>query len=226
MRVALTTTAFLLILAGPGSPTSGSTWLERGPGTAASRQSASDRSQTTPAAAPLNGLERRRLVAHMEMTEPWLVDEVSGLSPAQLAFRPEAGAWNILDVLDHLVVVAPIYWLDLQQALKTAPIAPAAAPNDASVLWYGIDRTERQKAIPGEVPKGTIRDLRSGLERYRAAHRDRLRYARTTTDSLRSHIVAREGCDAYQWLLLISTHEQRHILQIREIKAHEDFPRR
>ena len=26
--------------------------------------------------------------------------------------------------------------------------------------------------------------------------------------------------DVYQWCLMISTHAQRHILQIREIKAH------
>jgi hypothetical protein len=182
--------------------------------------------QAAPAAAPLTDLERQRLVAHMEMTGQWLVDETSRLSPEQLAFRPSPDAWNILEVLDHLVVVAPIYWRDLQEALKTPPITPSAAPNDAGVLWYGVDRTDHQKAIPGETPAGTVRDLRVLVERYRAAHRDRLRYARTTTDDLRSHIVAREGSDAYQWLLLISTHEQRHILQIREIKAHRNFPRR
>jgi hypothetical protein len=31
--------------------------------------------------------------------------------------------------------------------------------------------------------------------------------------------------DLYQWYLMISTHSMRHILQIREVKAHEDFPR-
>jgi hypothetical protein len=30
--------------------------------------------------------------------------------------------------------------------------------------------------------------------------------------------------DVYQWFLMISTHSQRHILQIREIKADPRFP--
>ena len=30
--------------------------------------------------------------------------------------------------------------------------------------------------------------------------------------------------DVYQWFLMISTHSQRHILQIREIKADPKFP--
>ena len=29
----------------------------------------------------------------------------------------------------------------------------------------------------------------------------------------------------YQWVLMISAHSQRHILQIREIKGHERYPR-
>ena len=52
-----------------------------------------------------------------------------------------------------------------------------------------------------------------------------LQYVRTTDDDLRRHVVERERCDAYQWLLLISTHAQRHILQIREIKADPKFPK-
>ena len=51
-----------------------------------------------------------------------------------------------------------------------------------------------------------------------------LNYVKTTKDDLRNRTVERQGCDAYQWALLISTHEQRHILQIREIKADPKFP--
>ena len=40
-----------------------------------------------------------------------------------------------------------------------------------------------------------------------------------------SRLVERQNCDGYQWALLISTHEQRHILQIRELKAHPEYPK-
>jgi len=48
--------------------------------------------------------------------------------------------------------------------------------------------------------------------------------AKTTDDDLSGRIVEREGCDAYQWLLLISAHVQRHVPQIMEIKADRRFP--
>jgi hypothetical protein len=173
-------------------------------------------------AAPLTEVERQRLVAHLEMTGGWLADEVSGLSAGQLAFRRAPDAWTILEVIDHLLVVGPIYWQDLQNSLK-GPGGRKSVAADADILWYGIDRTNRERAIPTEVPKG-LSDLRAGLEEHRKLHARLLQYVRTTEDDLRGHIVERQGCDAYQWALLISTHEQRHILQIREIKADPKFP--
>ena len=177
-------------------------------------------------AAQLTAVERGHLLAHLEMTGGWLADEVSGLSEAQATFRPAANAWNILEVVEHLVVVGPIYWNDLQKSLKTPPSKRSLAAGDAGILWYGIDRTHRETAIPPERPPGRLRDLHAGLAAYRAQHATLVDYVKTTKDDLRAHVVERQACDAYQWALLISTHEQRHVLQIRDIKAHSGFPKR
>ena len=160
------------------------------------------------------------------MTSAWLSDELNGLTPAQATFRRQPEAWTIAEVLEHLVVVAPIYWQDLQLALKQPRGTRRSAMADADVLWYGIDRTHREQAIPKERPGSQPHDLKAGLEIYRKHHDRLLQYIKTTDDDLREHIVERQACDAYQWALLISTHEQRHILQIRETKADPGFPKK
>jgi hypothetical protein len=179
----------------------------------------------TQAAAQITETERQRLLAHLQITSAWLEDELAGLSAAQLAFRPSPEAWSILEVLEHLVVVGPIYWNDLQRALKTPPRA-VQLTGDAEILWYGIDRTHREDAVKAEDAPRQLRDAKAGLAAYRRAHAQLVEYVRTTKDDLRRHLVARQQCDAYQWALLISTHEQRHVLQVREIKRHAEFPRR
>ena len=178
-----------------------------------------------PAYAQITDLERQRLVAHLEMTASWLEDELSALSAAQANFRPSANAWTILEVLDHLVVVGPIYWKDLQGATPVGS-GRAGMMNDVDVLWYGIDRTNRETAIKTEVPSRKLRDVAAGMTDYRKHHARLLEYVRTTRDDLRRRLVERQNSDAYQWAMLISTHEQRHILQIREIKSHAKYPRR
>jgi len=178
------------------------------------------------AGAPLTSLERQRLVAHLEMTENWLRDEVQGLSAAQAQFRPAPEGWSILEVVDHLVVAEQIYWQDFTKAMKAPPISQLPPGADADVLWYGIDRSQRQKALAAEMPKGQLRDVRAGLDALSKLRAQMLRYVKTTQEELRNRLVQREGCDAYQWLVLISAHAQRHILQIREIKADPKFPKK
>ena len=180
---------------------------------------------TAPAAAQMSELERERLVAHLEMTERWLADELSNLSQAQLEFRRAPGTWSILEVLEHLVVVGPIYWEDLQQGVQGPPTSDNLASGDATILWYGINRSNREPAVPSETPRGELHDVTAGLDQYRKNHARLVAYIRTTKDDLRHRIVQRQLCDAYQWALLISTHEQRHILQIREVKAAQGYPK-
>src|SRR5688572_15895545 len=93
---------------------------------------------TSRAAGELTSLERQRLVAHMEMTANWLIDEVSNLSQSQLEFRRSPGSWNIIEVVEHLVLVGPIYWDDLQKAVKGPPSARIPRGGDDDILWYGI----------------------------------------------------------------------------------------
>jgi hypothetical protein len=180
----------------------------------------------------LTAVERQHLVAHLQMTESWLTDEVSGLSSAQLQFRTAPGRWTILEVVDHLTVAEPLYWQLFQEAMKDLPPdakdpedAAESESTDADILWYGIDRSQPGKAIPGEEPKGQLHDVRAGLVILRKLHAQILQYVGATNDDLRGHLVFRQRCDAYQWLLMISTHEQRHVLQIREVKADPKFPR-
>jgi hypothetical protein len=173
----------------------------------------------------LTRTEREHLVAHLRMTESWLLDEVSALTAAQLDVRPNAKSWNIREVVEHLVVVGDIYWDDLQKAVKGPARQLQLEAGDAHILWYGIDRTHREPAIPPEMPPGRLRDVQAGLKTYRGQHVRLVDYIKATKDDLRNRFVERQRCDAYQWALLISTHEQRHVLQIREIKAGPKFPK-
>jgi hypothetical protein len=175
--------------------------------------------------APMTQRDRENLVSHLQMTESWLVDEVSRLSPAQLNFRMAPGKWTVAEVVDHLVIADPTYWQLFQDGMKQPSKHLEKQATDADVLWYGINRTQHQKTEATKDPKGRAIDIRTALESFRKLHSMMLDYARSTKDDLRGHTVQEWGVDAYQCLLEISTHTQRHILQIREIKADPGFPK-
>jgi len=175
---------------------------------------------------PMTQAERQHVVAHLEMTQAWLTDEVSSLSATQLNFRPGPDRWTVAEVVQHLVVSEPNYWKLLHDALKQPPRKLAEQATDADVLWYGIDRTQHEKTPSNQNPKGQDINTAQALKTFLGLHAQLLQMARSTDEDLRGHAVPEWGVDAYQCLLEISTHEQRHILQIREIKANAGFPKK
>jgi DinB superfamily len=177
------------------------------------------------AGGPMTDGERQRLLAHFEMTESWLVSEVSGLSDAQLRYRPTPDSWSVMDVVEHLAVAEAQYWQRLQDSMKQPAATSKPQATDTAILWYGIDRTNRSRTGEARVPTGRWKDVQGSLAEFRKQRAAMIDYAKTTTDDLRSRMLLEGNQDVYQWFLMISTHSQRHILQIREVKATSGYPK-
>jgi len=174
---------------------------------------------------PMKAGDRQRLLAHLEMTENWLAGELSGLSPAQLTFRRTPDSWSIAEVTEHLAIAEPQYWQRVLDSMKQPPTTEKLEATDAGILWYGIDRTNRQKTGEPRVPHGTYKTAGEALAAFRKLRSTMRDYAQSTSDDLRSRKLLEGNMDLYQWFLMISTHSQRHILQIREVKAHPAYPK-
>jgi hypothetical protein len=170
--------------------------------------------------------DRQRLLAHLEMTEGWVVTEVEHLSEAQLRFRMAPDTWSITDVVEHLSIAEPQYWKQLQDSMKQPPTTEKLEATDAAILWYGIDRTRRATTGEARVPTGKVANAGEPLGRFRTLRATMKEYAKGTAEDLRSRRLLEGNMDVYQWFLMISSHAQRHILQIREIKAHSNYPKR
>jgi DinB superfamily len=177
------------------------------------------------AAEPMKAGDRQRLLAHLEMTESWLASELSGLSQAQLTYKMTPDAWSIAEVTEHLAIAEPQYWQKVQDSMKQPATMEKLEATDAAILWYGIDRTNRQKTGEARVPHGTFKTAADALTAFRKLRATMHEYAQATSDDVRSRKLLEGNMDVYQWFLMISTHSQRHILQIREIKAHAGFPK-
>jgi hypothetical protein len=175
-------------------------------------------------AAPMTDGERQRLVAHLEMTEHWLATELEGLSDAQLNFRMSPESWTIADVVEHLAIAEPQYWKQEEDSLKQAAAGYKSETTDAAILWYGIDRTNRNKTGEARVPGGKA-SVKQSLASFRTLRATMLQTAKTSQEDFRARKLVDGNMDTYQWFLMISTHAQRHILQIKEIKAHPKYPR-
>jgi hypothetical protein len=180
-------------------------------------------------AAPMTDQDREHLLVHFEMTGQMLAEEVRGLSPAQLEYKSSPDRWSIRECVSHLAVAEPDYWRDLQKAVKASPDMKdkKSVATDADIMWYGIDRVVHTKTGGGHEKVDTYKNMDEALGKFQALHATMIAYIKTTDDDLRAHSFGeKEVIDCWQWMLEISTHAERHIQQIREIKADTNFPKK
>ncbi len=178
-------------------------------------------------AGPMTTGERQRLVAHLEMTESWLADEIENLSEAQWKFKMTPTSWSVEEVVMHLAIAEPQYWDQFNQSLaKPAQADFKPQATDLAMLWYGIDRTQRTTTGEARVPRDQFKDMQSAHASFKKLRAEMMKVAKETQEDLRGRQFLTASQDLYQWFLMISTHSQRHIMQIREVKAHRDFPRK
>jgi hypothetical protein len=111
---------------------------------------------------------------------------------------------------------------------------------DAFILRWMTDRTpsaatpvEQRPPIEEVAPRTTINDPQSAVGHFFPARADTIQYVKTTQDDLRGHFSQSpmsgfpnmQFSDAYQWLLRMSAHTERHLMQIHEVRRTKGYPR-
>jgi hypothetical protein len=163
-------------------------------------------------ASSMTDQDREHLLVHFQMTTQMVAEQVRGLSPAQLEFKPAPDRWSIRQCVSHLAVAEPDYWRDLMAAVKAPPDMKGkkSSATDADILWYGIDRVVHTKTGGGHEKVDTYKDLGEALAKFQALRATMIQYIKTTHDDLRAHSFGRrEPIDSWQWMLEISTHAER-----------------
>jgi len=97
---------------------------------------------------------------------------------------------------------------------------------DKMVLSAIADRTRKAQAPEPVLPTGRW-SPQEALAQFLKVRERTMEFLKSTSGS-RDHVVDSplgQPLDAYQWLLYISAHSERHTKQILEVKADPNFPR-
>lgn len=167
------------------------------------------------------------IVRHLNAAKEKFLASVSGLSEAQLKFKPAADRWSIAEIAEHIVLSETFLHEVVADMLKSpaTPDKKSAVP-DATVLQNATDRTNRLQTRDSLVPTGRWGTLKQTLKEFEAARARTLALVKAQQSELRSHF-AKFGpleLDAHQWLLSLAGHSERHTAQINEVKAAPNFP--
>lgn len=184
--------------------------------------------QTAPAKVVFTEKDRESVLKYLDETKAEYVKQLTGISDAQLNFRSGEGRWTIGEIAEHITVV--------EQALFGMMTAPNASKKFASddlpriadmTIKLAITNRGTKFTAPEQVrPNGrwkTVADLLANFEKTRATTIDFIKNNKT---DLRSTFVQSPMgmIDTAQGIVFISGHADRHLAQLREVKADAKYP--
>jgi len=180
------------------------------------------------AAATLTEAEKKEGLAQLERTRAGVVEATKGLSEAQWKFKPGPERWSVAEVLEH-IALAEDYLLE-NTSHKVMEASAGKADRDYKSVDKLVsraiaDRTQKAQAPEPLQPAGRWSPQET-LQRFLKS-RDRTTAFLQSTPGLRDHVVDSplgQPLDAYQWLLFIAAHSERHTKQILEVKSDPNFP--
>lgn len=177
---------------------------------------------TTPA-------DRTALVDHLKKTDAAFLKSIDGLSDAQWAWKAAPDRWSVAETAEHITKAEDLLRGMVEGMMKTpAPpeILAKTKGKDATVLQVIPDRSKKFQAPEPLVPKGSFANKAALTDAFKAARAKTLALAAGTSD-LRAYAQAGlplGEMDAYQTVLFLSAHSERHTKQIDEVKATPGFP--
>ena len=170
-------------------------------------------------------------MSHLHATRKMFLDSIDGLTAAQWSFKAGPDRWSIAEVAEHIAVSEETIGqliLKVVQSPATPEKKADLSANDEKILKALPDRSRKFQAPEQLRPTGRWKDQASLTADFKVRRDKNIAYVATTTDELRNHTGPHPvlgPLDAYQWVLLLSGHSERHVLQILEVKADPGYPK-
>ncbi len=174
--------------------------------------------------------ERDLAISEMTKTQDHLLAVLNGLSEAQLNFKSNPESWSIAECTEHIALSENNIFGMLEASLQMESNPDKREEvkiTDEQLQMMIVDRSNKVKTFAGFEPSGKFGSVENSLAEFAKLREEHITYIGTTDDDLRNHFTQLPfgTIDAYQILLFMSAHTERHVLQIEEVMADENFPK-
>lgn len=183
-------------------------------------------------AQPLGTDERSTGMTHLYMSRMKFLNSIAGLSPEQLAFKASPERWSIAECAEHITLSEDLLFKMAERALAAPAVKRDSTEYlrvDQQVLKTMVDRSKKGTAPEALKPSHKWKTMEGMITEFKEKRKKTLEWVERTDADVRGRALPHpefKELDAYQWVLLLSAHTERHTLQILEVKADKNFPKK
>ncbi len=173
--------------------------------------------------------DKEKALKYLESTKKKVLEATHGLSDAQWNFKPAPDKWSVAEVAEHIAAAEDLLRGLTVDTVMKAPAEPGRdfAKVDAGIIAGVPDRTQKFQAPEPLKPTNRFGSPDGSIKHFLESRAKTEEFLKTTSD-LRGHVADSPvggKWDAYEYILLIAAHSERHTKQIEEVKANPNFPK-
>ena len=169
--------------------------------------------------------ERSYGVKYLNETADKLIQEISDLSPSQWTYKPSDNVWSIAEISEHILVSEELLFQRVSQMLNSDPSpekAPEAVGYTQGIVDFMNNREQKFPANSRIQPEAVYKSADDFMHYFNRRRNRTIEFLQTTQEPLSGyHANFRPLGDmnAFQWIVFIGAHTERHLAQIREVKS-------
>ena len=179
---------------------------------------------------PVTDAERAYVLEALKTSKTNLHAVLDSLSDSQLTYKPNPARWSIAECVEHIALIEKGIFKTVQTNMDLPADPDRRAEirvSDVDVIKAVCSRSVTLAAPDPFVPTGRFGDTATALQFFDQQRDAAIDYVQAVQGDLRTHYFPHRAfgtLDAYQAILLMAMHVERHRKQIEEIKASTDFP--
>ncbi|MBK5278286.1 MAG: hypothetical protein JJE09_05420, partial [Bacteroidia bacterium] len=172
--------------------------------------------------------DRKYLLDNLIRSKQELIDETKNLTKKQWNFKESPDRIN--QIVEHIDLYELIFMHEISVALQSEPI-PSFQHNMSDSLFLDQDPKSLRKnntmdftkPFSISVPLGN-NEGKNNMTWLTTIRDESIEYVKNATQNIRLHYIC-FGPNVHQKYMMIFTHTDRHLRQLRKVKAHPNYPK-
>ena len=174
--------------------------------------------------------ERELVLSMLEENSNKFLADIEKVSDTQWRYKPSTSQWSIAEIAEHITLSDGLLLSIAQNSLKSPADdekANGLTGKENSMIERLKDRAQKAHAPDVLVPTNRYASRKDLIAAFKIAREKTIMYVKHSKDPLKNHIASHPlfgELTAYQWLVMIPAHANRHVAQLEDVMTLKEFP--
>ena len=175
--------------------------------------------------------DRSYLVNKLIQSRDSIIKETENLGKEQWDFKESPDGWSMKEVVEHIAIWELLLMHEVSKALSGGPQPELNKTAKADSVYLGFILEEKPhisveytKPFTYTLPMG-LNDGKNNMAWFLKMRNESIEYLKIAQEDLRGYYFKQGRPNVHQVYIYIFGHSERHLRQIKKIKANSNYPR-